>query len=217
MPHRKVNGGKNDTCGRSSHEERLLLRVSSYVLAQDVLSSARFPSHVILTLQSTEDGGYLILSGSSVLANSCEYFSLGILVTVILKYTLKKKAGCDNSEYHTVVVWNCEEECSFKSIYFCAILKPGESLHKIQINAAAVSKIWMEVFLLKFLMQHVIHIPIAEVPFRAVLSRCTLYADKQLLEHEQRMPGFRKHCMSCHLYKRKLKKTTFTLVRQTRW
>lgn len=76
-----------------------------------------------------------------------------------------------------MVVWNCEEECSFKSIYLCAILKkPGDSLHKIQINAASVSKIWMEVFILKFLMQHVIHIPVAKVPFEQCYrdAPCTL-------------------------------------------
>lgn len=79
-------------CGKSSCKERFLLRVSSYIVAQDALSSARFPSHVILTLQSTGNGGHLILPGSSVLAYSCEYFSLRILVALILKYTLKKKS-----------------------------------------------------------------------------------------------------------------------------
>lgn len=50
----RVNDGKNGMCGKASHEERLLLRVSSYALAQDVLSSAEFQSHVILTLPKTE-------------------------------------------------------------------------------------------------------------------------------------------------------------------
>lgn len=57
MPHRRVNDEKNSMYGKVSHEERLLLRVSSYALAQDVLSSAKFLSHVILTLPKTEYWG----------------------------------------------------------------------------------------------------------------------------------------------------------------
>lgn len=50
----------------------------------------------------------------------------------------------------------------------CNILKKlGGSLHKVWINATFVSQIWIEVFILKFLMQNIIHIPTVKVPFRA--------------------------------------------------
>lgn len=59
------------------------------------------------------------------------------------------------------VVWS--------SVYFCDIFKKlGGTLHKVWVNAIFLSKIWIKVFILTFLMQNIIHIPIVKVSFRAV-------------------------------------------------
>lgn len=61
-------------------------------------------------------------------------------------------------------------------------------LYQILINAIFTLNVWVQVIIFEFLMQK-------KTPFASLLEhcfwRCSLYADEQLLEHEQRTYGFR--------------------------